>query len=886
MDFTLPRLLLALVTAVLLIPATSHADGFYAGQITEENLERLPPGGLDAIGGTGDWFLTNGALCAVVSSREHPTYLSLHGGVLVDLWHCAKANDQWSTIHPVYNLDKEKIPPAGEILAGSSDEEAWVETRAPAHGLDTVTRYAFTDTSPGALSVTTTITRTEDGEPLQIFGNIILHPRGSLTPFTVDTVDGAFSRGFDQPEVDTSDPTSIVSTVSAADLQLLLGSRHIEPPISYGVQTLETTHTDAEGGRDSVMPFLMGGQYFTILGIFSEPFYTWGRAPGLLSFLRSRFFELEVGESLTVRQSIHVGDRADAASITDRIYRGPFVTGQLDTGEAAITVKDAEGVDLTFVRPSADGRFRFRLPAHATSATLVVTTPWSETRRTLETLDEAADLGRMSTGAVATLRLPRGTPMNLIFTKENQPQIFRNELTNSRIGGVRALTGPEGRRLSLAGSHRDPRSVRLAPGRYRVVAGRGPEYSMQETTIELTAGDTVDLEIEAPARAVDSDGLIGADFHVHSGVSFDSSLLPEHRILDFVAQGAEILVPTEHNITTDLQPTIEALGLADSVVSFPGVELTGMVRTPQAPTTIGHSNVFPVTADSTAFMGGTLPFEAKRLGQVIDSYKREFPNSIFQLNHPRVSTADDDIAFLDHLSVGREFDPDTPLTSESNKSLVQTHPGSEHRDIDFDAIEILSGEAMDGYEATRRDWFSLLNQGVYKVAMANSDSHGSQQLVALPRTYLAVTDDDPMTVTPADIVGAIRSGHVYGTTGPILRVALGETSPGGVHEGRSGVLNVRVDSAPWVPVDEVRIWIDGQLWNTVSIRSGESVSVNITADHDSFVFVEAAGSPSAAYEELAPGFTPFAFANPIFIDVDGNGWSPPNQTLTGHSSGR
>ena len=132
---------------------------------------------------------------------------------------------------------------------------------------------------------------------------------------------------------------------------------------------------------------------------------------------------------------------------------------------------------------------------------------------------------------------------------------------------------------------------------------------------------------------------------------------------------------------------------------------------------------------------------------------------------------------------------------------------------------------------------------------------------------------------------ATRRGHVYGTTGPILRVARGETAPGGVYEGRTGVLNIRVDSAPWVSVNEVRIWIDGKLWKTMPVRSGENVSADLTFDHDGFVFVEAAGAPSAAYEVLAPGFTPFAFANPIFIDVDGDGWSPPTHPLTGHSSG-
>ncbi len=864
------RHLIGLLIVALITPAAAHAEPFFAARITAENAARLPAGGMDAIGGAGDWLLTDGTLCAVISSREHPTYLSLHGGVLVDLWHCEKANDQWSTTHFTFNLRKEEIPPTLQINAGTSDDEAWVETTASDGARRVVTRYAFGAANPGALTVTSTITRTKEGPPLQLYGGLILHPRGSLTPFTIDTLDGEFSRGFDQPEIDTTDPTSIVSSASAADLQILLGSRHIEPSISYGVQMLDATHTDRDGNREAVMPFLMGGQYFTLVSIFSEPFYTWTRAPGLLSFLRSRLFDLEEGEKLTVRQAIHLADRSDAAAITDRIYDGITVSGQLDTEQAGITVRDEQGRSLTFVRPNPGGHFQFRLPRRTTAATIDIATPWSDSTRRIEVARQPVDLGALSTGAVATVNLPRDATMNLLFDAADEDPIFWNELTPSRVGGVRTLVGPESRRLSLAGSPRDRRAVQLAPGRYRVVASRGPEYSIGETTIDLAAGDSLDLQIDAPVRVVETGGLISADLHVHSGVSFDSSLRPEQRITDFVAQGCEILVPTEHNITYDLQPAIESMGLSDRVVSFPGVEITGMIRTPQAPTSIGHSNVFPVAVDETAFMGGTLRFEGRRLGEVIGAYKEQFPSSVFQLNHPRTGTDDTDVAFLNHLSVGQEFDPLQPLDAPPNRSLVEHHAGTRYRDIDFDAIELLSGEAMEAYESVRTDWFALLRQGVYKVATANSDSHSSDQLVALPRTYLGVPHDDPALVTADDVVAALGRGHAYGTTGPILRVRLDDVPPGGVFTGQAAVLHVRVDSAPWVDVDEIRIWINAELWKTLPIRSGQTRRIDVTAEEDSFVFVEAQGSVSAEYETVAPGFVPFAFANPIFIEVAGD----------------
>ena len=40
--------------------------------------------------------------------------------------------------------------------------------------------------------------------------------------------------------------------------------------------------------------------------------------------------------------------------------------------------------------------------------------------------------------------------------------------------------------------------------------------------------------------------------------------------------------------------------------------------------------------------------------------------------------------------------------------------------------------------------------------------------------------------------------------------------------------------------------------------------------------LEVEGSAEGIYAELYPGFTPFAFTNPIFVDADGDGaWSAP-----------
>ena len=56
------------VAGVALPAALAHA-GVRAEQVTAENAPLLLPGGPDAVGGVGDWALSNGTLCAVVADQ-------------------------------------------------------------------------------------------------------------------------------------------------------------------------------------------------------------------------------------------------------------------------------------------------------------------------------------------------------------------------------------------------------------------------------------------------------------------------------------------------------------------------------------------------------------------------------------------------------------------------------------------------------------------------------------------------------------------------------------------------------------------------------------------------------------------------------------------------
>jgi len=109
----------------------------------------------------------------------------------------------------------------------------------------------------------------------------------------------------------------------------------------------------------------------------------------------------------------------------------------------------------------------------------------------------------------------------------------------------------------------------------------------------------------------------------------------------------------------------------------------------------------------------------------------------------------------------------------------------------------------------------------------------------------------------------------------LLKVSFNGAGPGERAAGRQGVLRIDVQAAHWVPVDEARIYVDGRLRRRLPLEAPGTANVPLTLEADAFVTVEIQGPAEGLYADLAPGHTPFAFTNPIFVDVDGDGeWNP------------
>jgi len=251
-------------------------------------------------------------------------------------------------------------------------------------------------------------------------------------------------------------------------------------------------------------------------------------------------------------------------------------------------------------------------------------------------------------------------------------------------------------------------------------------------------------------------------------------------------------------------------------------------------------------------------------------------------------------------SVGEPFDPTVPIDSAPNDVLLATATDGRTRGIDFDAVELMNGQSRLQYERVREDWHSLLRQGYLRAATANSDTHGPSEVAGYPRNYVSV---EPGTAgwDESAFNAAIREGRLFGTNGPLItHFTVNGARMGDVAAAPGGRVKVEFEiaAASWVPVDEVRLLVNGEVeqlfpLNVTGLDAGGSdaiesglpfaKSIDLELEADAFITLEAgapigvdqdawvAAHPGPYTEAIAPGFVATAFANPVFVDVDGNG---------------
>jgi hypothetical protein len=407
--------------------------------------------------------------------------------------------------------------------------------------------------------------------------------------------------------------------------------------------------------------------------------------------------------------------------------------------------------------------------------------------------------------------------------------------------------------------------IAMPVGTYLVTASRGPEYSLDQRIVEVLKDERIELTFTID-KAVDTTGLVPIDPHMHTIYS-DARVGVEERIRSVVAEGLEVAMATDHNIVMDYLPALKKLGLEGYLTTVIGNEVTvrGLI----------HYNTYPLTYRGDEEKNGAILAIADRAAPLFEASRKKDPGLIIQLNHPRAGT----IGYFNNVQ----------LETESAASA------DIHFDTSFDVLESLNGPYFyQSNSVAIQDWLNLMNRGIYKPLIGSSDSHGIDgDEPGYSRTYVYYKGKKGRDLNIAAILEGMKKGHSFATNSPLLDLLVNDNFiPGDSFSVTDGKVNirVRVQSAPWVSVDEVRIIINGERKLIFPVRQEiQEVlkfdeNIVLSLDRDSSIIAEALGKKSlypvlqakARDGLLENAVLPYALTNPVFVDVDGNGrFNPP-----------
>jgi len=399
--------------------------------------------------------------------------------------------------------------------------------------------------------------------------------------------------------------------------------------------------------------------------------------------------------------------------------------------------------------------------------------------------------------------------------------------------------------LSATGSGEVP----LPPGHYRVLASRGPQYTVAEARVDINAGETASAELEL-RRVVDGFGLRCVDPHQHAAPSADSAVSLVDRAASNLAEGLDVMVATDHNaVSVDWSAAIAQLHAARPLSVIVGDEVS-IER-------FGHFSIIPAPRDGVPEVRGRPPRDVLR--------SLPAPGRVVILNHPRAGGR---TGYFENLG----------LDDKSAAAEV----GS------FDAIEIFSGKDTTRVEPALRDWLSLLDRGIALTAVGGSDSHLiAGQEVGWPRTCIPLAADAPLD--GAAIVAALKKRHeALVTNGPFVRVSVGGHGMGQLAPAPRGRarLDLEVEAAPWIDVRRIELFINGsRRGKPIDVPPSSKVqrykgSIDLRVERDAYVVVVVRGDALGPVLPGNPGQSPptaLAITNPIYLDRDGDGrWTAPN----------
>jgi hypothetical protein len=405
--------------------------------------------------------------------------------------------------------------------------------------------------------------------------------------------------------------------------------------------------------------------------------------------------------------------------------------------------------------------------------------------------------------------------------------------------------------------------LRVPVGTYDVWISHGPEWDTTRERIEVRHGADNDIHAKLH-HVVDTPGWISGDFHVHAAASLDSRVPMRDRVHQFVADGVDLIVSTDHNVIANYAPLVSELGVTELLATATGDEITTK--------SWGHFGAFPLASEEGELGHGAIAVGKHTPVEIFADVRKRAPAALIDIHHPR----------LEHGSIGyfhlAELDEKTGIAKRAGFSM------------DFDAIEVLNGYQDSDRRTLGRvigDWVSFLDAGKRVSATGNSDTHHlTFNLGGYPRNYVAMGDVPVGKLDAARVAAAVKAGKSYLTTGPIVDASIDGKTLGETVTVKGGhvELALRVRAAPWISTTTISvIGPGGAVLATRPCPTSPNVvrfdaKIPVELPRDGYLIVRVDGDqPMAPNVGDLGGFTvyPFALTNPIWVDVDGDGKITP-----------
>jgi len=445
---------------------------------------------------------------------------------------------------------------------------------------------------------------------------------------------------------------------------------------------------------------------------------------------------------------------------------------------------------------------------------------------------------------------------------EGRPVPCRITILNER-GALMTTSASSGERLAVRPgviyTGDGKATFGLPAGDYAVYAGRGPTYGIDSVRLSPRPGERAKKTLTI-RREVPLDGWVSCDTHVHTlTYSGHGDCTADERVLTIAGEGLELPIATDHNRQVDYRDLAAKHGVLDYFTYVVGNEVT---------TGVGHFNIFPVRA------GGPLPdHQGKDWATVFGSIAKQTAAPIIVLNHPR-----------DLHGGFRPFGPE--------HHLALTGDNLDGWELRANAVELVnSGAQQSDMMRTYRDWFGLLNRGLYLTPVGASDSHDvCRFIVGQGRTYIRCPSDRPGSIDVQEAVTSLRQGRVMVSCGLLAEITVNDKyGPGNLVPVTGDVkVMVRVLGPSWVTADRVELFANGTKVREERIADGKRAGIKWSGTwtlprmrHDVYLVAVATGPgvrelywPIAKpYQPTSPVAQPRVIGSTgvVWLDGDGDG---------------